>query len=511
MESLDISSHTYKAMRDNGVGDNQARNYISSIPLYFGDMRMTAGPPYAGAAIIFLFVLGLFILRGNLKWWLVSATVFSIVLAWGENFMALSEFFFHYLPGYNKFRAVSMLLVIAEFCIPFLAILAFFKAVDGTIEKKKLLKSVRYALYLTGGFCLLTALLPSLFAHGYIGAADESYKDYEWLLSAIRLDRAAAVRLDAFRSLFFILLCAALIWAFAEKKIKNLANVSFILICIVLVDLWPVSKRYLSNDKFVAKSKAEKPFEPTQADLVILADKEPGFRVFNTTVSTFNDASTSYFHRSIGGYHGAKLKRYQELIEYQISKNNVAVFNMLNTKYFIISSPETKQPIPQINPDACGAAWFVKEVKLVANADSEMTALSNFDPLRTAVVDKRFADYLKGFSPHPDSLASIKLVQYEPNYLKYKSNSTTEQFAVLSEIYYEKGWNAYVDGKPVPHIRVNYVLRGMRVPAGKHLIEFRFEPKVYQTGERIALVSSSILLLLLAGLVFTEVRKFLST
>jgi hypothetical protein len=509
MEQLDESSHTFQALRQNGVPEMQARNFINNVPLYFGDMRITSGPPYAGAIICFFFVLGILIIRGPLKWWLVAATVFSIVLAWGKNFLPVSEFFFHHFPGYNKFRAVSMMLVVAEFAIPFLSFLAFLKATDGSLEKKKLMKSAKLSLYITGGFCLLTAILPSLFAHGFTGAADESYKQYDWLVSAFRQDREAAVRMDALRSLFFIMLGFGLLWAFAEKKIKSLANASFILILIVLVDLWPVSKRYLNNDRFVPKSKAEKPFTPTQADLQIMADKEPGFRVLNTTVDPFNDASVSYFHRSIGGYHGAKLKRYQELIEYQISKNNTAVFNMLNTKYFIISNPQTKQPIPQINPDACGPAWFVSEIKMVANADSEMTALTDFNPLQTAIADKRFASHFENFSLQYDSTATIKLNSIVSNHLVYESNSSTEQFAVFSEIFYDKGWNAYVDGKLMPYIRVNYVLRGMRVPAGKHTIEFKFEPSVYRNGERIALISSSILLLLFIGLIVTETRKHL--
>lgn len=509
MEQLDESSHTYKAMRQNGVTDMQARNFISNVPLYFGDMRMTSGPPYAGAIICFFFVLGILILRGPIKWWLIAATVFSLVLAWGKNFPAVSEFFFHHFPGYNKFRAVSMLLIVAEFTIPLLAILAFMKAADGSVDKKKLLSASKISLYITGGFCLLTAVLPSLFAHGFTSAADEAYKQYDWLIAAIKQDREAAVRMDALRSLFFILLGFGLIWAYAEKKIKSLANVSFLLILIVLMDLWPVSKRYLGNDRFVPKSRTEKPFTPSNADLQIMADKEPGFRVFNATLSTFNDASTSYFHRSIGGYHGAKLKRYQELIEYQISKNNVAVLNMLNTKYFIINSPETKQPIPQINPNTCGAAWFVKEIKMVANADSEMTALSDFNPLHTAIADKRFESHFENFTPQYDSMSTIKLNSIVSNHLVYESNCSAEQFAVFSEIFYDKGWNAYVDGKLMPHIRVNYVLRGMRVPAGKHTIEFKFEPSVYRNGERIALISSSILLLLFIGLIVTEARKYL--
>jgi hypothetical protein len=505
-EALGTKSHTYRALRNNGIPEYEARQLIQQMPLYFGDMRMTSGPPYVGASVVFLFVMGVWLLSGPMKWWLVAATLFSIILAWGKNLMPVSEFFFHHFPGYNKFRAVSMMLVIAEFTMPLMAVLTFLKIMEGTAEKEKLMRTGRIVVGLTAGFCLLTALVPSLFSGDFHSPVDEAFERNPWLLEALRKDRAAVVRADALRSLFFILVTAGLLWAMVKRKIKSSVNASFILIVIFLVDLWPVAKRYLNESRFVSRSKAERPFQPTAADLQILADTEPGFRVMNTTVSTFNDASTSYFHRSIGGYHGAKLKRYQELIEYQISRNNTAVINMLNTKYFILPSPETKQPIPQLNGDACGPAWFVKEIKIVANADSEMTALSHFDPLTTAIVDKRFADHLQGFTPVYDTAATIRLKSIVSNHLVYESNSTTEQFAVFSEIYYDRGWNAYVDGKLMPHIRVNYVLRGMRVPAGRHTIEFRFEPKVYQQGERIALVSSSLLLLLCIGWLISLLR-----
>lgn len=507
-EALGTSSATYKALKDNGVQEQQARNFIASVPLYFGDMRMTSGPPYAGAIMVFLFVFGLFVVKSELKWWLAAATVLSIMLAWGENFLPLTNIFFDHFPGYNKFRAVSMILVVAEFCIPLLGILAFKKITDGSLKKEEILKFLKWTVYITGGFCLVFCLLPGLFSD-FAAKADESLKDYPWLLNAIREDRASAVRMDAVRSLFFILITAGLIWMFVKNKIKALsaANVYFILSLFILVDMWTVAKRYLNDDNFVKKSKAEQPFQPTQADLQIQSDPDPDFRVMNATVSTFNDASTSYFHKSIGGYHGAKLKRYQELVEYQISKNNTAVLNMLNTKYFIFQPKESSAPIAQLNPDACGPVWFVKEYEMVANADSELNALTSFNPKQTVFVDERFKDYMNGFNISFDSAAAIKLTLYQPNELHYTSVASSEQLAVFSEIFYDKGWNAYVDDKLTPHVRVNYVLRGMRIPAGNHKIEFKFEPAVYATGEKISLASSAILILLFAGVVFMEVKK----
>lgn len=505
-EVLTTGSATYKALKENGSPEQQARNFITSVPLYFGDMRSTSGPPYAGASIVFLFVLGLFVLKGVNKWWLVAATILSVMLAWGENFITLSNIFFDHFPGYNKFRAVSMILVIAEFCIPVMAIFAFKKITDGSIKQEALIKYLKYSLYIAGGFCLLVMVAPGLFSN-FVSNSDEQLKDYDWLVAAIREDRASAVRMDALRSLFFVFATGVLIWAYAKNKIKKLSNVYFILAMLVLVDMWPVAKRYLNDDHFVKKSKAEQPFTPSAADQQILQDNDPDFRVMNTTVSTFNDASTSYYHKSIGGYHGAKLKRYQELVEYQMSKNNQSVLNMLNTKYFIFQPQQGSEPLAQRNPAACGHAWFVKEYKMVANADSELNALTNFDPKQIAFIDERFNDYMSGLNLTFDSLADIRLTNYLPNNLKYESNTSSEQFAVFSEIFYDKGWNAYVDGKLVPHIRVDYVLRGMRIPQGNHKIEFKFEPKVFYTGEKISMAASAILILLFAGIVFLEIKK----
>jgi hypothetical protein len=297
-----------------------------------------------------------------------------------------------------------------------------------------------------------------------------------------------------------------LLWFTLKGKINYQYAIPVIAL-LTLVDLWAVDKRYLNNDNFTNAAKVKQPFQPTAADLSIMQDKEPGYRVMNTSVSTFQDASTSYFHNSIGGYHGAKLKRYQELIEYQISKNNMAVLDMLNTRYFILPSQEGGPPEAQRNPGALGAAWFVKEIKVVANADSEMAALTDLNPAIVAVTDKKCESYLSGFRPEPDSSASIKLVNYLANHLTYETRASTEQFAVFSEIYYDKGWNAYIDGKLTPHIRVNYILRAMRVPAGNHKIEFKFEPDVYKTGENIALAGSIILLLLLGFSLFREFRN----
>lgn len=501
---LDESSETYKALTSNGVPVQQAKSFIQSVPLYFGNMLSTSGPPYAGAIVCFLFVAGLFLIKGKEKWWLLVATILSFMLSWGENFLSFNELFFYHFPGYNKFRAVSMILTIAQFTMPLLALLTLKEIFEGKTNKNDILKSLKMAFYITGGFCLLFTLLPGMF-NDFSSQADEQLKQYDWLITAIKQDRESAVRMDALRSLFFIAATFGLLWFMLKDKIK--ASVAVITIAVLfIVDLWPVGKRYLNDNNFVAKSKTQKPFEPTAADTQILQDTTPGFRVLNTTLNAFSDASTSYFHRSIGGYHGAKLKRYQELIENCISKNNMSVLDMLNTKYLIVSD-KGQQPVAQLNPGAIGAAWFVDTVKTVENADAEINALNSFNPRTIAFVDKRFENTLKSFAPQHDSTATIKLNSIVCNHLVYETQTALPQFCVFSEIYYDKGWNAYIDGQKADYVRANYVLRAMAVPAGKHKIEFKFEPEVYFTGEKISLAGSIVLLLLFAAGAWIEVKS----
>ena len=505
--SLPKTSDTYKTMVEKGVPAVQAENIIQQLPMYWGDQPFTSGPVYVGSIFCFLFILGLFLLRGTLKWWLLSATLLSIMLSWGKNFTPLTDLFFDYFPGYNKFRSVSMILAIAGLTVPLLGLLTLQEVLVGTRPQEEVRKKMLYAFYFCGGICLIFFLLPGAFFN-FNSPADEQmlsggYPD--WLVGAIRSDREGLLRMDALRSLIFILLSGVAIWFYLGKKLKR-EYLVLIVGMLLLVDVWMVGKRYLNDADFVSKSQQQADFTPTDADATILADKDPNFRVMNLSVSTFNDATTSYYHKSIGGYHGAKLKRYQELIENQISKNNLSVLNMLNARYFIIRQ-EKGAPIAQRNPNAMGNAWFVSEVKVVPNADAEMAALDSFAPAKTAVVDQRFNAQLEGLKASVDSTATIRLTKYEPNELVYNTKASTEQLAVFSEIYYDKGWNAYLDGKAVPHLRANYVLRAMRVPAGDHQVVFKFEPKAYFTGEKISLASSSLVLILMAGALFLSFRK----
>jgi len=501
--SLDNNSATYKAVAEN-AGAQQAKSFVKQAPIYWGEQPSSAGPTYFGAIIVFLFVLSLFVIKGPLKWWLIVATIISMFLAWGKNFQAFTDIFFDYFPGYNKFRTVAMIFVIASFAVCTGAILAVKQFTDAQVDSASLKKSLLRAFYIVGGVCAVFLIIPGMFSD-FSASSHEYLKQYDWLLAALRSDRESMVRMDALRSLFFISIAFFLLWFYLKKKLKP-AYLFTGLIAAILLDMWLVDKRYFNNDQFIPKSRAESAFQPTNADLAILQDTSLDYRVMNTTVSTFNDATTSYHHKSIGGYHGAKLKRYQELIENQISKNNIEVLNMLNMKY-AISEGQDKQPMAQRNGGALGNAWFVKEYKVVANADSELNALTGFKAAETVIVDKRFEDQLKGFTPQFDSSASIKMTSYKPNDLLYKTNASSEQLAVFSEIYYPNGWNAYVDGKISPYFRANYVLRSMRIPAGEHTVEFKFEPEVYRVGGMIAGTSSVLLYLLIFGSLFNEFKK----
>jgi hypothetical protein len=499
---LGQSSATYKALQQN-AGDQQARQFIKQVPLYWGKLFSTQGAVYNGALIIFLFVLSLFLLRGPVKWWIITATALFIMLSWGKNFMALTEFFFNHFPAYNKFRAVSMMLVVASFCIPLGAILGVNEFVRGHLSKDQLLGYLKKSLYITGGICLFFVIMPGLVCD-FIGPSDEQFAQYDWLLTAIRQDRETLVRTDALRSLFFILLGFGILWALLKDKLK-ISMAFSLLATVILIDLWMVDKRFLNNDDFLSKSAAKEPFQETAADIQIKQDQSY-YRVMNTTVSTFNDAVTSYFHKSVGGYHGAKLERYQELIENHIAVGNIRVLNMLNTKYFIVRNPQDNSPMVQMNPDALGNAWFVQDWKIVPDADAEIKALDSLNTATTAVIDQRYKNEVDGLQNGRDSAAMIRLTSYAPNKLKYVSSSSRPGLGVFSEVHYPAGWNAYLDGNAVPHIRVNYVLRAMKIPAGNHEIEFRFEPEVYYTGEKIALAGSIAVFALFGFATYREVR-----
>ncbi|ARV14908.1 hypothetical protein BTO07_07005 [Polaribacter sp. SA4-12] len=503
VEKLGEDSNFYQTI-EKKAGRKVADDYSSQVLTYWGDQTIVEAPAYIGAVIFFLFFLGMFLVKGRLKQWLVAATVFSILMSWGRNFDVLTNFFIDYFPLYNKFRAVSSIQVIAELCVPILAILGLKEFFSSTISSDEKQEGLKKAVYVFGGLIIVGFLL----AHGFStfeGLRDAQYEQLPGLTDAIIADRKSMLLMDSLRSLALMLLSGGVLWMLLKDKLKQ--GIAIIaLVVFVLFDLISVDKKYVNEDDFKSARKIEKPFTASSADKLILQDKTH-FRVGNFTVNPMNDGSTSYFHNSIGGYHAAKLGRYQELFDFQIAKNNMQVLNMLNTKYFIVGNDKGEKQA-QLNPDVNGNAWFVDKVKVVNSANEEIQALDSLNTKRVAVYNKDNSPKSDiTFPQEKDSTATIELLNYDVTTLTYQSNTAKEQFAVFSEIYYKDGWNAYVDGKLTPHLRVNYVLRGMIVPAGKHTIEFKFEPKVIQQGKIISLSSYGLLFLITIGWFFYEKKK----
>ncbi|MCX7955263.1 MAG: YfhO family protein [Bacteroidales bacterium] len=488
------NSNTYKYFAER-YGSVAAKEIIKNTPTYWGTQPFTSGPVYVGAPVFFLFILGIFYLKNSLKWFVLIITIFSILLSWGKNFPWLTNFFIDYFPAYSKFRTVAMILVIAEFAFPFMAVYFLHEVLKKELNKDKLIKSLKYSTLIVGGILVILGIFSTVF-FDFTSPIDATLKQYGYPVDEIISDRISMFKTDTFRSLFFILIVVLFIFLFIKNKIKPAFFIIGISL-ITLIDLWAVNKRYVHNELFVEKSKIKNPFIPTSVDLAILQDTSY-YRVLNLAVNTFNDASTSYYHKSIGGYHGAKMKRYQELIEHHISKNNFKVLNMLNTKYIIYKEKDDKLNY-FINDSALGNAWFIKKYRLVENADSEIVALNNFNPAIESIVDKRFKKIVENQKFEYDSTATIKLIYYSPEKLIYNYEAQTPQFTVFSEIYYDKGWNLYVDGKKWEYFRCNYVLRGAILPKGKHKIEFIFEPQTYYIGEKVSLISSFVLLFLSAA------------
>ncbi len=524
---LDKDSHLYKEMVKQGYGSQVTPKGVQAYT-YWGAQPFTSGPVYFGVIICFLFLLGMIVIRSNVKWWLLSVTILFIFLSWGKNMEWFNDLFFYHFPLYSKFRAVSTALVIPALIMVMVAVWGLKEFFSGEVDKNKLTKALYISLGITGGFCLLYWAVPGFFFN-FTTDSDAAWRGQmpDWYFHALIEDRQNLLSSDALRSLVFVLLAGAVLFfslrSSMEMKKLGLYSVLGVMV-LILVDLWTVDTRYLDGSNFVSKSTYQtETFPQTVADKAILQDKDVSYRVLNLN-NPFQESNTSYYHKSIGGYHAAKLKRYQELIENRLDKeiNHVintfssqnpdtimASFaattglNMLNTKY-IIYHPE-QPPLP--NPFAMGNAWFVQEYKLVNNADEELAALNTLNPLQTAVVDKRFEGELSGLTIVADSAATIELTEYKPNMLKYKSNAAGEQLAVLSEMYFSDGWQAYVDGKEVPHFRADWTLRAMRVPAGEHEVVFKFEPKAYDTSRMVATASSGILILLLIGMLIMPFVK----
>jgi len=592
--------------------DRNLQQTVAQQSSYWGDQPFTSGPVYVGAIIVFLFIFGLFIVQSELKWVLLIATLLSIFLSWGKNMMWFTDFFLDYFPAYNKFRAVSMILVIAELTTAMLASLALKEVFNNPSIIKKKQKAFFISLGLTGGLSLLFYLLPDMFfsflSNGEVAQFAKLQIDdpthamnYQMVFDGMEEVRKAIFTADAMRSFIFIFLAGVLIWVYSLKKLPKAAFL-IVLGLLIVVDIIPVDKRYLSDKNYVRIRKNMAPFTATAADLQIMQDRDPDYRVFNLTVNPFQDASTSYYHKSIGGYHGAKFRRYQDLIDYHIGKFNMEVINMLNTRYFI-QKGQNGQPAARPNYSALGNAWFVNNIKWAKNANEEITYLgkvikienltpstsfevygrslkqvdtmmltvplkiksptedkileeidlsrlnllpgqtyilgynlndsslnfvnlsevknpqllakqqfrvtiiSSFNARDQVVIGEDFKDIVGDFKPQANEGATINLLSYEPNDLVYESKSEKDALAVFSEIYYPKGWKAYIDGKETPYFRANYVLRGMIIPAGTHKIEFKFHPNTYYIGKKVSFASSLLILLLLIWLAYREFGK----
>ena len=504
------------------------RSIYSQLGQYWGEQPGTSGPVYVGAFVMFLFVLALFIVKGPMKWALLAATILSILLSWGKNFMGFTDFFIDYVPMYNKFRAVSSILVIAEFTIPLLAMLGLKEVVTRPQLLQERKKDFLISFALTGGLALLFAVVPTLFFPSYVSTMEMNAlrsipgDQLMPLLANLEEVRKSLFTSDAWRSFFIISIGAGLVWAYGMGKLKQVAMLGALAV-LCLVDMWGVNKRYLYDDQFVEKQVQTQGFRQSETDKLILEDEALDYRVLNLASNTFNENNTAYWHKSVGGYHAAKLRRYQEMIEEHISdemnglfkavvdaggemeKLNPAEFpvlNMLNTSYFIFPL-QGGQTAPLHNPFALGNAWFVDEVQYVSNANEEIEAIHGLNPLQKAVVDKKFESSVRSMAA--DSFATIELVAYQPNYLKYEVNSEKGGTVVFSEIYYP-GWQSTIDGEEVAHGRANYILRAMNVPAGKHVVEFKFDPKSLHTTETIAFIALGLLAVLAVVTIYLSFR-----
>lgn len=493
-EDVGNDSAFAQQLRKAGYGSRNVK-----APLYWGGLPSTSGPIYFGAVMFFLFVFGCFYFKGAIKWWILGATILTMLLSLGKNFEFFNRLFFDYFPLFNKFRTPNSVLSITSIIVPLLGMLALAKALKEE-QLENLKKPLMYTTGILGAVCLLIALLGSSMFE-FAGASDFRFKEFT---DALVEDRMSLSRSSSLSSLFYILLSGAILYGFMKSKLK--AGIVIALFgALILFDQMKINLNYVNSESFVSKRSYDQYFAKRKVDEQILRDSDLSYRVLDLSINTFNSSRSSYHHKTIGGYHAAKLQRYQDVIDNHISRNNQAVLNMLNTKY-IISGEPGKEDVMQ-NPAALDNAWFVNNITMVNSPDEEINALSRFDPAGDAIVHKEFSSYVSGFSPEKNG--TINLVSYRPDLLKYQSNSSSDQLAVFSEIWYgpNKGWTAYIDGKEVPHIRANYLLRALKVPAGNHEIEFVFKPKSYYLGEWISLVCSALIILGGLWLGFKEFRS----
>ncbi|OIQ23955.1 YfhO family protein [Lacinutrix sp. MedPE-SW] len=499
-ENVGKDSAFYDFYISQGASPLQAKDAVKTAPLYWGSQPIVEAPAYVGAVVLFLFVFALFLIKGRLKWWIVGGAVISLLLSYGKNLEFLTNFFIDYVPFYDKFRAVTSIQVILELCIPILAIFGLTRLFNNFEKEEQKKKALLYSVSITAGLAVIFLLFRYTGILDFEGGRDASFKQNYGpdFLNAIVEDRKSIFTTDTLRSLILVLLSGSIIYLFINKKISEV-KVIIAFAALIIFDLVGVDRRYVNTENFVSARQVSQPFQANAADAQILNDKE-NFRVFDVASG---GAKASFFHNSLTGYHAAKLKRYDELFDFYIAQNNLNVLNMLNTKY-IIAPDESQKPYPYLNKDANGNAWFIEDLKKVNSANEEITSLANLDTKKEAVYTN---EETLNSKYKVDSLASISVLEYKPNYIKYESKNLNDGYAVFSEIYYKEGWHAYIDGTKAPFNRVNYVLRGMQIPKGRHIIEFKFEPEVVQQGITISLASSGVLLLLIIGGLFYSLKQ----
>lgn len=528
-QPLGTDSKVYEKLTEIGVPEENAEQIITQLPTYWGPQPFIGGPIYFGAIVCFLFILGISVVRSPHKWWILAACILSIVMSWGNHFPAFNYFLFDTIPMLNNFRVPNMILVIAQFLFPVLGAWALNDIVKDKISSEELWKKVRLSVIITAGLCVVLGLGGSAFfsfksqqdagVQERFAQALQSPEKAAQLVSALHEDRASMAMKSSLTSALYILLAGGLLWAYSRKKIKGQWMVVGIG-ALAVIDLISVDTNYLKADNFVDEADYQANFEPRPVDAQIMQDKDPYYRVLDVSKNTYNDASQANFHKCIGGYSPAKMEIYQDMIDVHLGGQkgyNQAVLNMLNTKYVIFNG-NNNQPAAMPNPNACGNGWFVDEVKWVNSADSEILSLKApllgdttqvpdaFDPKKTAVIRNTFKKDLEGYNFGKDSAAKISLTKYGLNDLAFTSQNSKDGLAVFADIYYAEGWKAYVDGKETPIVRANYILRAIKIPKGEHKVEFKFHPDTYYTGDKIAMISSLLLILVCGVSVFKWVK-----
>lgn len=513
---LDANSNFAKRAMEKGIQEDQAAQFAGGMPTYWGPQPMTSGPVYFGAIICFLFILGLVYLKTWHRWWILGVCVLAVLMSWGSNFMSFNSFLFNNLPLYSKFRAPSIILILPQLLFPLLGIMALQQFLFEEKNKEVALAGLKKAVYATGGVFVVAVLL--YFSFDYVGRDEQikgmlaqslggNQEEANGFYNALKEDRRSLFGSDLLRSILLVAAAIAILWFAVKQKLKT----NYALIALLVIssfDLFSVGKRYLNDRNFQdAEVVNENQFAPSPVDLEILKDTSKP-RVLNLTVDPYTDAFTAYHHRSVGGYHPAKLSITNDLINFQLNKRpmNMSVLNMLNTRYFIVPNQENGQASLQVNPAALGHAWFVKAIRYEKDAGAVMRAMDQFSPADTALVETQYQKDIP-FTPVADSMATITQVINDNDLIRYRSTSNTNQFAVFSEIFYDRGWKAYIDGKEAPIVKVNYVLRGLAVPAGNHEILFEFKPASYYNSTKIAIITSAPIWILLILAAFFSLRK----